>query len=95
MLDGLCPYLLISDDDTLIQYCREKIQLSTHLLQETDYDLLEPCLIHAICESAKSLKGSPITPRQKRILRNSLWSRCLTRFIPVNLIATLCKEFSF
>ena len=55
--------------------------------------MLEPCIVHALCESAKNLKNQPITPRQQRILRNSLRSRCLTRFIPLNSLNVLAKEF--
>ena len=91
---NFCPYVLVSDDADLVKYCREKIQLADHIPKEDEDDLLEPCLIHAICESAKTLTGKNITCRQKEILKNSLWSRCMTRFIPVASITSLAREFS-
>ena len=86
---NFCPYILCSDDPAIIKYCREKIQLADHVPQPDEDDLLEPCLIHALCESAEN-----ITPRQKGILRRSLRSRCLTRFIPVASIQNIAREFS-
>ena len=89
-----CPYILTTNDQDLIKFCREKIQLTDHIPRQDENDLLEPCLVHALCESAKNLDNQPITPRQRRILKNSLRSRCLTRFIPLNSIPILAKEFS-
>ena len=37
---NFCPYLLISNDDDLIKYCRDKIQLSTELPKETEIETL-------------------------------------------------------
>ena len=89
-----CPYILSSNDVNERAYCRQKLQLIDHIPSSNDSDILEPCLIHALCESAKNKKGKVITDRQKKILRNSLWSRCLTRFIPVNELANISREFS-
>ena len=91
---NFCPYILLSDDPELIKYCREKIQLADHIPRSDESDLLEPCLIHAICESAKTVYDKPLSKRQVQNLRNSLWSRCLTRFIPLASIASLAREFS-
>ena len=90
---NFCPYILRSKDKEIVKYCRERLQIYDHIPQKHEVELLEPCLIHAIICGLKHKNYKEATPRQKEILKEQLYSRIRTRFIPVSGLHKLCNEF--
>ena len=94
---NFCPYLIRSEERRhVVKYCRERLQIYDHIPRGDEPELLEPCFIHSvICGLKRPIRTCfhDATERQKSILRELLYSRIRTRFVPLSGLHKICGEF--
>ena len=93
---NFCPYILRSNDAALVKYCKDVLQIYDHIPTRDEPELLEPCLIHSIICGLKRYRKDLVirdaTDIMKGKLREFLYSRIRTRFVPLSGLHKLCNE---